>query len=297
MGFYEKLAGLPILNLILSSYAKKAFIKIHDALERQRCREEHPAIKGALSKIIGQIGRYAGIFHALGMVENNLSDEVSLETVNLAIEFARWQMAQIRTLYSQSDGLTGLLLKIMQISSRKGWIKSRDVVQSIRTQKLTSSEVRENFRSLVQMGFGEIRGSGINIEFCTKQAEPPEPIAVSAPPEPPPQPEETEIDEELEDLAFVESQLLSDEEAITQEAWERENNPHLYEDEKPESPFKRGDRVEIKEPGDDYGDRGDVMLVDPHKKRAMVQVDDKAHKKFYCRWIEWEALIAVMVQV
>lgn len=295
VSFYEKLAGLPVLKLALSPDAKKMFIKVHDALERQRCKEEHPAIKGALSKIIGQIGRYAGIFHSLGMVENNLSDEVSLETVNLAIEFARWQMAQIRTLYSQSDGLTGLLLKIMQISSRKGWIKSRDVVQSIRTQKLTSSEVRENFRSLAQMGFGEIRGSGINIEFCTKQAEPPEPIAVSAPPEPPPQPEETEIniDEELEDLAFVESQLLSDEEAITQEAWERENNPHLYEDEKPESPFKRGDRVEIIE----SGDRGEVMSVDPHKKRAMVQVDDRAKKLFYCQWEPWEGLINVVVQV
>lgn len=301
VGCYEKVAGLPVLKLSLSADAKKAFIKIHDALERQRCKEEHPAIKGALSKIIGQIGRYAGIFHALGMVENNLSDEVSLETVNLAIEFARWQMAQIRTLYSQSDGLTGLLLKIMQISSRKGWIKSRDVVQSIRTQKLTSSEVRENFRSLAQMGFGEVRGNGINIEFCTKQAEPPEPIAITAPPEPPPEPEVTEaieiIDEELEDLHFVESQLLSDEEAIAQETWERENNPHLYEEPKPDSPFKRGDRVEIREPGEDYGDRGDVMSLDSKKKRALIQVDDKANKKFYCRWFEWEALIAVMVQV
>ena len=299
VGFYEKLAGLPILNLKLSPDAKKAFIKIHDALERQRCKEEHPAIKGALSKIIGQIGRYAGIFHSLGMVENNLSlsEEVSLETLNLAIEFARWQMAQIRTLYSQSDGLTGLLLKIMQISSRKGWIKSRDVVQSIRTQKLTSSEVRENFRSLAQMGFGEIRGSGINIEFCTKQAEPPEPIAVSSPPpEPPPEPEVTEaieiIDEELEDLHFVESQLLSDEEAIAQETWERENNPHLYEEPKPDSPFKRGDRVEIIE----TGDRGEVMSIDFKKQRAFIQVDEKAKNLFYCQWESWAGLVAVFIQ-
>lgn len=279
---YSQIAALPPLTLVLSPEAKKVFIKIHDALERQRCREDHPAIKGALSKVIGQIGRYAGIFHVLKMVEEEQqTDEVSLETMNLAIEFARWQMAQIRTLYSQSDGLPGLLLKIMQISSRKGWIKSRDVIQAVRTQKITSTEARENFKSLAEMGYGIIRGSGINIEFCTKQEPPSEPVAVNIPPEPePPSPPEITDDELLEDIQFVESQMMSDEECEAQERWEEENNPT-----KTESPpkFKIGDRVEIPS-----GDRGEIKSI--KSNRALVHVDDKAKKISSCTWEDMDQI-------
>lgn len=241
---YEQIAGLPQLDLTLSSEAKKAFIKIHDKIEKQRCTEEHPAIKGALSKLIGQIGRYAGIFHCLKMVENQAETfEIGVETINLAVDFARWQMNQIRTLYSQSSELSGCLLKILQVATRKAdWVKPRDIIQAVRQIKLSSAQVREYFQTLANLGYGEVRGGGITLEFFAyrKPKEPePEPIVLEELPEP--EPEEI-IEEELADIHFVESQLLSDKEAEEQERWEAENNPPAEETKNVADYFQVGEK-------------------------------------------------------
>lgn len=288
---YEQIAGLPQLDLTLSSEAKKAFIKIHDKIERQRCTEEHPAIKGALSKLIGQIGRYAGIFHTLKMVENQAeSFEIGVETINLAVDFARWQMNQIRTLYSQSSELSGCLLKILQVATRKAdWVKSRDIIQAVRQIKLSSAQVREYFQTLANLGYGEIRGGGITLEFFAyrKPKEPePEPIVLEELPEP--EPEEI-IDEELADIQFVESQLLSDEECIEQERWEAENNPPAEETKNVDDYFQVGEKykditgnyiIEVKpnKAGDKANTfRADVFPIDKVLQPTLDKIFIKEH--------------------
>jgi hypothetical protein len=120
-------------------------------------------------------GVLALLLHALNAAirQEEPDPEISLETIKSAIALAKYYIGQVKLLHAEGDAeegeLSPLLLKILNLSERKGWIKAKDVQASDRSfRKKTASEVRSLFTELEAMGLGVTDGKGSRLIFQGK---------------------------------------------------------------------------------------------------------------------------------
>lgn len=120
-------------------------------------------------------GVLALLLHALNAaIRGEQPDaEIPLETIKSAIALAKYYIGQVKLLHAEGDAeegeLSPQLLKILNLSERKGWIKAKDVQASDRSfRKKNASEIRSLFTELEAMGLGVTDGKGSRLIFQGK---------------------------------------------------------------------------------------------------------------------------------
>jgi hypothetical protein len=147
-----------------------AFVDEQDELKMQ-----HPngAMKVVHSKTQGQVGDIALVLHLLNAAyhfQEQPDPFVSEATMIAAIKVMRFYISQaelIQNLGAEKRGEEpAILAKILDLSTRKGWISARDCKQTLNALKATPpDEVRTQFVALAAQGKGETRGDKKAIEF------------------------------------------------------------------------------------------------------------------------------------
>ncbi len=168
---YRKISQYVAQEYSLSSEAFRCFQTCYNMLERERERESNPALRAVIGKTAGRIGKIALDLH---LIESANADylspplQISLSTIEKAIEVSKLAINQIRALYGKFDTAqeSAPLARIIQLSARKGWVLARDIRQSRGIfDKAKPDEIRRHFQHLSEMGKGEIEGSGTRLRF------------------------------------------------------------------------------------------------------------------------------------
>lgn len=172
---YQKVDSLPPTVYRLSADGWKLFHKEHTQLDLKRIEtaSKSSGLSSCYGKAQGRLARLCLNLHAIWELSNGnaSSEEVSAEIVKKAIALNRFYLAQVTSLYSEfhQDSLAPHLLKIIQLSERKGWIKAKDVqVSTTAKHRPTALDVRIWFNELASLGKGITQGEGRNIQFNYK---------------------------------------------------------------------------------------------------------------------------------
>ena len=169
---YRRIERFDPKTYTLSSEALTASRQWFEKLEDRRLAEPKQALRSVYAKAKGNVGEVALILHLLkaALAHEQPVDEVTLETFNAAIEVMVHCLRQVRVVHSwgaEADGdLAPALVRIIELSDRKGAIAARDVqaeVKALRKEK--PAKIRELFTELAKLGKGEVEGSGIRLKF------------------------------------------------------------------------------------------------------------------------------------
>jgi hypothetical protein len=147
------------------------FCKAYNRLEELRVGARLEGMQSVWGKSEGRIGKLAVNLHVIHALMNGKipSEEISVEMVRIAINLTKFYAQQVQSLYTQfsdPDALAPQLVKVIELSHKKGWLKASDFYLSITKAHRPSGEtVREWFGELVAMGKGEVKGQGRSLQF------------------------------------------------------------------------------------------------------------------------------------
>jgi hypothetical protein len=174
-GIYQRIQCQPSQTYYLSSEAKEVYKQWFNHLGELAYQESRQGLRNVYSKMGRDTGVLALLLHALNAAirQEEPDPEISLETIKSAIALAKYYIGQVKLLHAEGDAENGelspLLLKILNLSERKGWIKAKDVQASDRSfRKKSASEVRSLFTELETMGLGVTDGKGSRLIFQGK---------------------------------------------------------------------------------------------------------------------------------
>jgi len=174
-GIYQRIQGQPSQTYHLSSEAKEVYKQWFNHLGELAYQESRQGLRNVYSKMGRDTGVLALLLHALNAaIRGEQPDaEIPLETIKSAIALAKYYIGQVKLLHAEGDAedgeLSPQLLKILNLSERKGWIKAKDVQASDRSfRKKTASEIRSLFTELEAMGLGVTDGKGSRLIFQGK---------------------------------------------------------------------------------------------------------------------------------
>ena len=163
---YQQL-GTIINSFELSPKAQVIFKQWYERSEELKLAEPKQALRAVYSKSQRLTGELALLLHCIthSLNNNKPPHEIELETMRTAVQLTKFYINQVRLIHANStiseDNSSSLHFKIIDLSKRKGWIKARDVQNSIRSFKKTSpSRIRSLFRELEANGFGITEGDG-----------------------------------------------------------------------------------------------------------------------------------------
>jgi hypothetical protein len=168
---YRRIDVLPITEYRLSPKAFKLFCQAYNSLEQLRVNSPLAGMRSVWGKSEGRIGKLAVNLHVIHcLMKGEIpSEEIPVEMVRIAIDLTNFYAQQVQSLYvqfSDPDTLAPQLLKVLNLSSKKGWIKASDIYLSITKKQRPSGEtVREWFTELAVMNKGEVRGQGRSLQF------------------------------------------------------------------------------------------------------------------------------------
>jgi hypothetical protein len=200
---YRKIDALPPTEYRLSPKAFNLFCKAYNRLEELRASDPLEGMQSVWGKSEGRIGKLAVNLHVVhSLMKGEIpSKEIPVEMVRIAISLTKFYAFQVQSLYTQfsdPDALAPQLVKVIELSRKKGWLKASDVYLSITKARRPSGEtVREWFAELVAMEKGEVRGQGRSLQF--RAFLPNEP-----PPTHPPNPEIRQFRQNLDNLSNAE---------------------------------------------------------------------------------------------
>jgi len=175
-GIYRRLFDTPSKQYTLSRDAFKIYQFYYNQLEQLRVTHPNPGMRASYSKAEGYTGRLAlnlHVLHELGTGKTTPSSEIPVERMKQAIALMNFFIGQTKVLYSAFDeGITPHLTKLIEQSRTRynntgeGWIKAKDVQLSYNSKSRPKPDtVRSWMVQAKQLHLGEIRGSGIKIEF------------------------------------------------------------------------------------------------------------------------------------
>ena len=163
---YQQL-GTIINSFELSPKAQVIFKQWYERSEELKLAEPKQALRAVYSKSQRLTGELALLLHCIthSLNNNKPPHEIELETMRTAVQLTKFYINQVRLIHANStiseDNSSSLHFKIIDLSKRKGWIKARDVQNSIRSFKKTSpNRIRSLFRELEANGFGITEGDG-----------------------------------------------------------------------------------------------------------------------------------------
>ena len=200
---YRRIDALPPTEYRLSKKAFRLFGKAYNRLEELRVGDRLEGMQAVWGKSEGRIGKLAVNLHVIHALMNGETptEEIPVEMVRIAIDLTKFYAQQVQSLYTQfadPDADAPRLVKVLELSRTKGWLKASDVYLSITKKQRPSGEtVREWFGELVAMEKGEVRGQGRSLQF--RAFLPNEP-----PPTHPPNPEIRQIRQNLDNLSNAE---------------------------------------------------------------------------------------------
>jgi hypothetical protein len=200
---YRRIDALPPTEYRLSPKAFNLFCKAYNRLEELRASDPLEGMQSVWGKSEGRIGKLAVNLHVVhSLMKGEIpSEEIPVEMVRIAISLTKFYAFQVQSLYTQfsdPDADAPQLVKVIELSRKKGWLKASDVYLSITKARRPSGEtVREWFCELVAMRKGEVRGQGRSLQF--RAFLPNEP-----PPTHPPNPEIRQFRQNLDNLSNAE---------------------------------------------------------------------------------------------
>lgn len=175
---YQQIDELPSVAYKLSPDAKRYFLDCRNKIDQRRVNDPNPAMRAVWGKTEGRIGKIAINLHVIWelLAGRTPSQFISKDVVVAAARLAKFYANQIQSLYfqfaSSESSLPPNLAKVIELSRRKGWIKSKDVQLSINAKNRPSPDlVRGWFNELVAIGKGQIRGVGRSIEFLVDKVD------------------------------------------------------------------------------------------------------------------------------
>jgi DNA primase catalytic core len=200
---YRRIDALPPTEYRLSPKAFRLFCKAYNRLEELRVGARLEGMQSVWGKSEGRIGKLAVNLHVIHALMNGKipSEEISVEMVRIAINLTKFYAQQVQSLYTQfsdPDALAPQLVKVIELSHKKDWLKASDFYLSITKAHRPSGEtVREWFGELVAMGKGEVKGQGRSLQFRAF-------LPNELPPTPPHHQEIRQIRQELDNLSNAE---------------------------------------------------------------------------------------------
>ncbi|HEY9615159.1 DUF3987 domain-containing protein [Allocoleopsis sp.] len=202
---YRRIDALPPTEYRLSKKAFSLFGKAYNRLEELRVGARLEGMQAVWGKSEGRIGKLAVNLHVIHALMNGKTptEEIPVEMVRIAIDLTKFYAQQVQSLYTQfsdPDTLAPRLVKVLELSRTKGWLKASDVYLSITKKQRPSGEtVREWFGELVAMRKGEVKGQGRSLQF-----------RAFLPTEPPPTPTLDKLDKKLDDLSNAETTIYQE---------------------------------------------------------------------------------------
>jgi hypothetical protein len=168
---YRRIDALPPTEYRLSPKAFNLFCQAYNRLEELRVSERLEGMQSVWGKSEGRIGKLAVNLHVVhSLMKGEIPcEEIPVEMVRIAISLTKFYAQQVQSLYTQfsdPDADAPQLVKVIELSRKKGWLKASDVYLSITKARRPSGEtVREWFCELVAMKKGEVRGQGRSLQF------------------------------------------------------------------------------------------------------------------------------------
>jgi hypothetical protein len=174
--YFRAIHNLPKTEYRLSKDAFKFYQSWYNRLEQLRVSHPSSGMRAVYSKAEGLTGRLALNLHVLHELASDRtpSIEIPLARIKEAINLMKFYIGQVKMIHATVDDSTHApqIFKVIELSKRKqlageeGWIKARDIISnSSKKNRLTSSEARELMMGATNSGYGEIKGSGIRLEF------------------------------------------------------------------------------------------------------------------------------------
>jgi hypothetical protein len=107
------------------------FCKAYNRLEELRVGARLEGMQSVWGKSEGRIGKLAVNLHVIHALMNGKipSEEISVEMVRIAINLTKFYAQQVQSLYTQfsdPDALAPQLVKVIELSHKKGWLKASD---------------------------------------------------------------------------------------------------------------------------------------------------------------------------
>jgi hypothetical protein len=161
-GLYRDLSNLPAATYTLSKQAQQLWADWHDEMESIKLVEASPILRAIYPKMKERAGRIALIAHCINH-RDGLSAEVSVETLQKAISFTRWLIAQSKELYAEFGiGDNPEMSRILKFVNRfqgcgeltskqvRGWWSG--------TKKPKLQEIRDFMTKVVNLGYAIANG-------------------------------------------------------------------------------------------------------------------------------------------
>lgn len=178
---YRAIDALPKQEYSFDEATWLNFQKVYDALDELQIEDPMQSMRYVWGKSKGRVGRFAVILHALRAVAagNIPTPIVPQERLDEAIQLTWAYANEIKAFYTGSSGANGgrtslpaVWGKIIRLSELKHeskgdpWIRPRDLVTGIGGKmKPDTKKARSLMRELVEMGYGSLKGSGLDIYY------------------------------------------------------------------------------------------------------------------------------------
>jgi CRISPR-associated protein Cmr3 len=169
---YERVDAIPLMQFELDEEAKKLFADYYNHCQRLRFDHPKQGMRAMLGKAAEKVGRVATILHCIDAAHFGIevSRQIPAKQIAAAIrwvEYTTQQALSINIEVCSPDALESNLAKIISLAERKGGtVTARDVLLSFNPKYRPSSQkIREWFRELTDMKYGEVTQKGNSFVF------------------------------------------------------------------------------------------------------------------------------------
>jgi hypothetical protein len=173
---YERVDAIPVTEFALDEEARKLFVDYYNHCQRLRFNHPKQGMRAMLGKAAEKVGRVATILHCIQAAHlgGEVSRQIPAKQIVAAIkwvEYTTQQALSINIEVCSPDALESNLAKIISLAERNGGkVTARDVLRAFDAKKRpTSQAVREWFKDLEAMKYGEVTEKGRSICFSLQK--------------------------------------------------------------------------------------------------------------------------------
>jgi len=173
---YERVDAIPLMQFELDQEAKELFVDYYNHCQRLRFDHPKQGMRAMLGKAAEKVGRVATILHCIHAAHfgAEVSQKIPASRVRAAIkwvEYTTQQALSINIEVCSPEALESNLAKIISLAeSNGGKVTARDFLRVFDVKKRpTSQAVREWFKDLEAMKYGEVTEKGRSICFSLQK--------------------------------------------------------------------------------------------------------------------------------